>query len=135
MNAESMALVASNCRWSPPAKHTALDGADRAVQQRGHHGGADQPGGHALEEALMQDLADDAAVAQNVQQARGMWQLRESILLAQAQTGLNIKHDIALPVSSIPDFVTRVDALVLRHAPGARLTRLRASGDGQPALL
>jgi FAD/FMN-containing dehydrogenase len=83
-----------------------------------------------LEEALMQDLADDAAVAQNVQQARGMWQLRESIPLAQAQAGLNIKHDIALPVSAIPDFVTRVDALVLRHAPGARLIDFGHLGDG-----
>jgi hypothetical protein len=27
-------------------------------------------------------------------------------------------------VSAIPDFVTRVDALVLRHAPGANLARM-----------
>ena len=130
MNAESMALVGEQLPLVPrplgTPPWTVLIELSSSVGTTAAQTGLEA----MLEEALMQDLADDAAVAQNVQQARGMWQLRESIPLAQAQAGLNIKHDIALPVSSIPDFVTRVDALVLRHAPGARLIDFGHLGDG-----
>ena len=73
MNAESMALVGEQLPLVPrPLGTPSLDGADRAVQQRGHHGGNRPAWRPCSEEALMRDLADDAAVAQNVQQARGM---------------------------------------------------------------
>src|SRR5205085_8154801 len=55
-----------------------------------------------LEAALEEGCATDAVVAENIAQARQLWQIRESIPLAQAEEGLNIKHDIALPVSGIP---------------------------------
>ena len=59
-----------------------------------------------------------------------MWHLRESIPLAQAEEGLNIKHDIALPVSRIPAFVDHTDAALASGWPGARLVNFGHLGDG-----
>ena len=83
-----------------------------------------------LETALDRGLVADAAVAESVAQSRAMWQLRESIPLAQAEEGLNIKHDIALPVSRIAAFVAATDAALLRAFPGARLVDFGHLGDG-----
>jgi FAD/FMN-containing dehydrogenase len=46
-----------------------------------------------LEAALDDGCATDAVVAENIAQARALWHVRESIPLAQAEEGLNIKHD------------------------------------------
>src|SRR3990167_7862732 len=59
-----------------------------------------------------------------------MWHLRESIPLAQAEEGLNIKHDIALPVSRIPGFVQSTDAALQTAFPGVRLVNFGHLGDG-----
>ncbi len=83
-----------------------------------------------LEAALAQGLIDDAAVAESVAQSRAMWHLRESIPLAQAQEGLNIKHDIALPVSAIPAFVQATDAALRAAFPGTQLVNFGHLGDG-----
>jgi FAD/FMN-containing dehydrogenase len=59
-----------------------------------------------------------------------MWHLRESIPLAQSEEGLNIKHDIALPVSAIPGFVADTDAALQAAFPGVRLVNFGHLGDG-----
>jgi FAD/FMN-containing dehydrogenase len=83
-----------------------------------------------LEAALEQGIVSDAAVAESLQQSHALWHLRESIPLAQAQEGLNLKHDISLPVSSIPEFVASTDAALLAAFPGARLVNFGHLGDG-----
>jgi FAD/FMN-containing dehydrogenase len=83
-----------------------------------------------LETALDQGLISDAAVAASIAQSRVMWQLRESIPLAQAEEGLNIKHDIALPVSAIPRFVRETDAALQARWPGAQSVNFGHLGDG-----
>jgi FAD/FMN-containing dehydrogenase len=85
---------------------------------------------HLLETALEQALVSDAVVSENLNQARHLWHLRESIPLAQAEEGLNIKHDISIPVSRIPEFVTQTDALLQREIPGVRLVNFGHLGDG-----
>ena len=72
----------------------------------------------------------DAVVAESLSQAQQLWQVRESIPLAQAQEGLNIKHDIAVPISRIPEFVQYTDALLEREIPGVRLVNFGHLGDG-----
>jgi len=59
-----------------------------------------------------------------------MWHLRESIPLAQAEEGLNIKHDIALPVSRIAAFCESTGAALARAVPGMRLVNFGHLGDG-----
>ncbi len=83
-----------------------------------------------LETALERGLISDAAVASNTLQSNAMWHLRESIPMAQSVEGLNIKHDIALPVSAIARFVENTDAALLRAFPGVRLVNFGHLGDG-----
>ena len=83
-----------------------------------------------LEAAMEQGCVTDAVVAENIAQARALWHIRESIPLAQAEEGLNIKHDISIPVSRIPAFVEETDALLQREIPGVRLVDFGHLGDG-----
>ena len=83
-----------------------------------------------LEAALESGCVSDAVVAESIAQTSGLWQIRESIPLAQAQEGLNIKHDISIPVSRIPDFCAATDALLLKALPGIRLINFGHLGDG-----
>ena len=83
-----------------------------------------------LETALERGLIGDAVVASSLEQSKTMWHLREAIPMAQALAGANIKHDIALPVSTVARFVERTDALVLRAFPGVRLVDFGHLGDG-----
>ena len=83
-----------------------------------------------LEAALEDGCVSDAVVAENLTQAQQLWQVRESIPLAQVAEGLNIKHDISVPVSRIPDFVAATDALLAQAIPGVRLVNFGHLGDG-----
>ena len=83
-----------------------------------------------LETALEQGCVTDAVVAESLAQAKALWQVRENIPLAQALEGLNVKHDISIPIPRIAEFVRVTDAL-LRHAlPGVRLVNFGHLGDG-----
>ncbi len=83
-----------------------------------------------LEMALEQGCVTDAVVAENLAQAHQLWHIRESIPLAQAEEGLNIKHDISIAVSRIPEFVAVTDALLEKALPGVRLVNFGHLGDG-----
>ncbi len=83
-----------------------------------------------LETAFEQSTVTDAVVAENLTQAKGLWHIRESIPLAQAEEGLNIKHDISVPVSRIPAFCEATDAELQRAIPGMRLVNFGHLGDG-----
>jgi len=83
-----------------------------------------------LELAMEQDCVTDAVVAENIAQAHALWHVRESISMAQAEEGLNIKHDISIPVSNIPAFVRSTDALLQAQIPGVRLVNFGHLGDG-----
>lgn len=85
---------------------------------------------HLLELALEDGCVLDAVVAENMAQAHDLWHIRESIPLAQAEEGLNIKHDISLPTSRIPEFVAHTDALLAAQLPGVRLVNFGHLGDG-----
>ena len=83
-----------------------------------------------LEMALEQGCVTDAVVAESLAQARQLWHIRESIPLAQAEEGVNIKHDISIAVSRIPEFVDVTDALLTAALPGVRLVNFGHLGDG-----
>jgi FAD/FMN-containing dehydrogenase len=83
-----------------------------------------------LESAMTQGCVTDAVVAESMAQARALWHIRESIPLAQAQEGLNIKHDISIAVSRIPEFVEQADHALETQFPGVRLVNYGHLGDG-----
>ncbi|MGA7817920.1 FAD-binding oxidoreductase, partial [Caballeronia sp.] len=83
-----------------------------------------------MEHAMETGLVEDAVVAESLAQSQAFWDLREHIPLAQAQEGLNIKHDISVPISRIGHFIEETDALVAQTAPGARMVTFGHLGDG-----
>jgi len=84
----------------------------------------------AVGAALEDGTARDAVVATSSSQALGLWRLREHIPLAQAAAGKNIKHDISLPVSLIPDFIVQADAALQTAFPGCQPVTFGHLGDG-----
>jgi FAD/FMN-containing dehydrogenase len=83
-----------------------------------------------LEKAFEDGCVTDAVVAENLTQAHQLWHIRESIPLAQVEEGLNIKHDISVPVSRIPEFVRVTDQLLADQIPGVRMVNFGHLGDG-----
>ena len=84
----------------------------------------------SIGEALEAGVALDAVLATSQQQALGLWRLREHIPLAQAAAGKNIKHDISLPVSTIPEFILDADAALQQAFPGCQPVTFGHLGDG-----
>ena len=83
-----------------------------------------------LETALEEGCVTDAVVAESLTQAHQLWHIRETIPLAQVEEGLNIKHDISVPISAIPRFCEATDALLGQAIPGVRLVNFGHLGDG-----
>lgn len=83
-----------------------------------------------LERAFEAELISDAALASSLKDAEHFWQLRENISTAQAREGKNIKHDISIPISSIPEFIEATEKLLLQHFPACRLVCFGHMGDG-----
>ena len=84
----------------------------------------------ALEQAMAQGLVTDAVVAQSETQARSFWHMRETISEAEKREGVSIKHDISVPVASIPRFIEEATATVMKKFPGARPVCFGHMGDG-----
>jgi FAD/FMN-containing dehydrogenase len=85
---------------------------------------------HVMAKALEEEVITDAIVAQSVAQAKNLWHLRETITLSAAEDGPHIKHDIALPISSLVAFIDAMDAEMLQAYPGIRLINFGHFGDG-----
>ena len=84
----------------------------------------------ALGDALESGLVNDATIAESGPAAAKLWRLREAIVEAQRHAGAGIKHDVAVPVSRVPEFVARASAAVARAAPGIRIIPFGHLGDG-----
>ena len=85
---------------------------------------------HVMATALEEALIEDCVVAQSEAQSVSMWRLREGISLAQVKAGKAVKHDIALPISSLPAFVKEADQIVLDHFPDLPIINFGHLGDG-----
>jgi FAD/FMN-containing dehydrogenase len=84
----------------------------------------------ALGAALGDGLVLDAAVARNERERAALWRLRESIPEAQRQAGASLKHDIAVPVAALPEFLARAALWVNTNVPQGRLVAYGHVGDG-----
>jgi FAD/FMN-containing dehydrogenase len=80
--------------------------------------------------ALEEGLAVDAVIAQSLAEAQALWRLRESIPEAQAKAGGNVKHDIALPVSRVAEFVASTNAALAAQFPWIQPVVFGHLGDG-----
>lgn len=84
----------------------------------------------ALADALEASHITDATVATSLAQSRTLWQLRERISEASGRTGKIAKHDIAVPVSRIADFITETHATTANAFPASRPITFGHLGDG-----
>ncbi len=83
-----------------------------------------------LEQGFESGLVQDAAIAQNGAQADMFWKMREEMSPAQKPEGGSIKHDISVPVASIPAFIAEAAVAVEEMIPGARVVCFGHIGDG-----
>lgn len=86
--------------------------------------------GRFLEVMLAEGLLTDAVLAHSEAQARTLWALRENISEAQKREGFSIKHDIAVPVSRIPEFLAGAGHELEQAYPGIRIVAFGHAGDG-----
>ncbi len=75
-------------------------------------------------------IIGDAVIAESLEQAASFWRLRERIPEAQKSIGASIKHDVSVPVSRIPQFVSEAGAAVVEALPGTRICVFGHLGDG-----
>lgn len=83
-----------------------------------------------LQTAISSGLLTDAAVASNEAQRAAMWTIRHSVADAIQKAGRGIAHDIAVPVSKIPEFVRRVSPALEQKFAGIRIIIVGHLGDG-----
>jgi len=75
-------------------------------------------------------LLQNAVIAASSAQAKQLWRLREAIPESQKHAGGCIKHDISVPVSSVPEFLARATAAAESEIPGVRVVPFGHMGDG-----
>ncbi|MBI0003089.1 FAD-binding oxidoreductase [Bartonella sp. M0177] len=83
-----------------------------------------------LADALQQGIIEDASIAQSVGQQKEFWRLREDMSPAQKLEGGSIKHDISVPIASIPDFISEAAKIIEAISSGARIVCFGHMGDG-----
>jgi FAD/FMN-containing dehydrogenase len=81
-----------------------------------------------LQERIAEALdGHEAVLAQSGEQARSLWRLRESIPEAQFS---NVKHDISVPVSKIPQFIELTDRALKSAFTSTQIFCFGHVGDG-----
>jgi FAD/FMN-containing dehydrogenase len=83
-----------------------------------------------LADALAQGLVSDGAIAASEAQRKALWALRENPTEAMAHEGLVLRHDVAVPVSRVPDLIERGAEVLGRAVPGVRIMPFGHVGDG-----
>ncbi len=83
-----------------------------------------------LAQALETGLVDDAVLAASLAQARALWALREGQSAAQKGEGAAWKHDVSVPVASVPRFLREAGTAMEAYAPGVRVAAFGHLGDG-----
>jgi FAD/FMN-containing dehydrogenase len=84
----------------------------------------------ALASAMADGVATDAVLASSDAQRQSLWRLRESLSEAQKIEGASIKHDVSVPIASIPEFLRRGTTAVEQLIPGVRSVPFGHLGDG-----
>ena len=84
----------------------------------------------ALAAAVERGMVTDALVAQNLSQATQFWTLRETIPEANHAIGSVSSHDISVPTSQIPAFISAATAALNTLDASLRINAFGHLGDG-----
>jgi len=87
---------------------------------------------HALAERALVECAErgalaDVALASSQAQALALWKIRETIPEAQFA---NVKHDVSVPVSKVPELIERASSALEGAFPGVKIYAFGHIGDG-----
>jgi FAD/FMN-containing dehydrogenase len=96
----------------------------------GEPGAAEAAMERALEAGMAAELVSDAAIAQTGDAAKAFWALRENQSAAQKSEGAAWKHDVAVPVSRIAEFIETAGPALQARWPGVRVDAFGHVGDG-----
>ncbi len=84
-----------------------------------------------IKEGLASVLAEyDGVVATSSAHEQALWEWRESITESEKREGPSAKHDVSVPVSSIPAFMTESTAAVEQQHPACKVLAFGHLGDG-----
>ena len=84
----------------------------------------------ALASATTAGLVTDAVISANERQRASLWRLRENIPEAQRRAGPSLKHDVAVPIGRLADFVEQAADWVRGSVPQGALVAYGHAGDG-----
>jgi FAD/FMN-containing dehydrogenase len=110
-----------------PQARDPLPGAAWIVLVQLGDSGTDAALHERLEAALSDGAAPNAVIAKNAAEAKALWAIRETVPEAQFT---NVKHDISVPISKIPEFIARAQAALQAVAPRLPVYCFGHVGDG-----
>lgn len=83
-----------------------------------------------LEKAFEEEIILDAVLAESETQRQSLWRFREEQAESQKRAGANIKNDVSVPISSIPEFIERATQACENLYPGIQVAPFGHLGDG-----
>jgi len=85
---------------------------------------------NVLAQGSERGLVVDATIAESLEQVKAFWRIREMFGEAQRHAGGSIKHDVSVPVATVPAFLKDAHAAVIALIPDARPLPFGHLGDG-----
>lgn len=85
---------------------------------------------NALNKAIENGIVLDATIANSLKQAASIWKIRKAIVEYQPRLGGEIKHDVAVPISNVPEFIKEANDAVRKVIPHIRPVAYGHIGDG-----
>jgi FAD/FMN-containing dehydrogenase len=83
-----------------------------------------------LEDALEQNLIDDAVPAASNAQAEEFWHLREAVVEGQRLAGPQLKHDVSVAVADLPELIQSAQNQLETRFPDCKINPFGHAGDG-----
>ncbi|MDB5558958.1 MAG: hydroxyacid dehydrogenase [Enterovirga sp.] len=80
--------------------------------------------------AFEEGIVEDATIASSDSQRLALWDLRERLSEVQRYEGGSIKHDVAVPVSRVAEFIEQASVACEAEMPGVRVCAFGHFGDG-----
>lgn len=84
----------------------------------------------ALEAAFEATLISDATIAESLSERTRMWAFREQMSECQSREGASVKHDVSVPIASVPALIEQGITAAERLVPGIRPVPFGHMGDG-----
>ncbi|MDG2187026.1 MAG: FAD-binding oxidoreductase [Hyphomicrobiales bacterium] len=84
----------------------------------------------SLQHSITQGIVLDAVIANSISQTNNIWKIRKAIVEHQPKLGGEIKHDVSVPISSVPEFIQTTIEKLREYIPNIRPVPYGHIGDG-----